>query len=87
MVNGPLPESVSTRPAVLTAPTRVEKSALPAAISTRVSDFMAFVVDEFDFAVVSEELEFESLLQATAPRVSEAATIKLPTILMGRDDM
>jgi hypothetical protein len=87
MVNGPLPERVSTRPAVFTAPTRVEKSAFPAAISTRVSDFMALVVDELDFAVVSDELDFESLLQATAPRVSDAATIRLPTILMGRDDM
>jgi hypothetical protein len=48
---------------------------------------MALVVDEFDFAVVSDELDFESLLQATAPRVSDAATIRLPTILMGRDDM
>jgi len=48
---------------------------------------MAFVVDEFDFAVVSDELEFESLLQATAPRVRDAATIRLPMILMGRDDM
>jgi hypothetical protein len=48
---------------------------------------MALVVDELDFAVVSDELEFESLLQATAPRVSDAATIRLPMILMGRDDM
>jgi hypothetical protein len=48
---------------------------------------MALVVDELDFAVVSDELDFESLLQATAPRVSDAATIRLPTILMGRDDM
>jgi hypothetical protein len=45
------------------------------------------MVDELDFAVVSDELEFESLLQATAPSVSEAATIRLPMTLMGRDDM
>jgi hypothetical protein len=48
---------------------------------------MGFVVEAPDFAVVSDELDFESLLQATAPRVSDAATIKLPMILMGRDDM
>src|ERR1700674_721912 len=33
-VNGPAPDSVSTRPAALTAATRVEKSELPDAICT-----------------------------------------------------
>jgi hypothetical protein len=49
--------------------------------------FAGIVVDVFAFAVVLEELDFESLLQATAPSVSDAATIKLPMILMDRDGM
>jgi hypothetical protein len=48
---------------------------------------MGFVVEALDFAVVSDELDVESLLQATAPSVSDAATTKLPMTLMGRDDI
>jgi hypothetical protein len=52
-----------------------------------VSDFTGIVVEEFDLAVALDELDFESLLQATAPSVSDAVTIRLPMILMDRDGM
>jgi hypothetical protein len=51
-------------------------------MSTMVSDFVDIVVD--DFAVVSDELDFESLLQAAAPSVSDATSTRPPMILIGR---
>ena len=75
-VNGPGPESVSTRPAFVTAVTRVEKSGLPLATATIVVSVLADVSDaaaSFAGFVSDDESDFESELpQAAAVRATTA---------------
>ena len=76
-VNGPVPLSVSTSPAALTAATRVEKSALDAATSTMVPAAlgMAEVVGDEVLGAGADEVEpvVVPLLQAARARAATAA--------------